>query len=127
MTVGGTGKTPVVEYLAKRCANAIPRVAILSRGYGSEDGPNDEALLLEQNLPDVPHLQSRDRVAIAEIAVQELESEILLDDGFQHRLQRDWDVVLLDATDPWGGGEQLPAGLCRKESASSIGVLTSSC
>src|SRR5262249_31147228 len=92
------------------------RVAILSRGYGSDQGPNDEALVLEENLPDVPHLQGPDRAALAAVAVEELESEVLLlDDGFQHRrLGRDLDLVLLDATDAWGGGHLLPRGLLRE-------------
>jgi tetraacyldisaccharide 4'-kinase len=121
LTVGGTGKTPVVEFLARWYRSRGLRVAILSRGYGAKDGPNDEALLLEENLPDVPHLQGSDRAALARIAVEELDSELLvLDDGFQHRrLQRDLDVVLIDATDPWGGGWVLPAGLLR-EPASSL-------
>src|SRR5207302_183443 len=77
---------------------------------------NDEALVLEENLPDVPHLQGADRAALAATAVEELESEVLvLDDGFQHRrLARDLDVVLVDATDPWGGGHLLPRGLLRE-------------
>ena len=86
LTVGGTGKTPCVEYVARFFRQQDRRVAILSRGYGSEQGPNDEALVLEENLPDVPHLQGADRVALAQTAVEELESEVLvLDDGFQHR------------------------------------------
>src|SRR5262249_23579277 len=54
LTVGGTGKTPCVEYVAGfyRCHDR--RVAVLSRGYGSAGGRNDEALVLEENLPDVP-------------------------------------------------------------------------
>ncbi len=100
LTLGGTGKTPCVEWLANWCRQRDLQVAILSRGYGAESGPNDEALLLEENLPDVPHLQNRDRVALAKTAVEELESEILiLDDGFQHRrLHRDLNIVLFDAT-----------------------------
>ena len=60
--------------------------------------------MLEENLPDVPHLQGADRVALAATAVEELESEVLvLDDGFQHRrLARDLDLVLIDATQPVG-------------------------
>ena len=116
LTVGGTGKTPCVEYIASRLRQWDRRVAILSRGYGSEHGPNDEALVLEENLPDVPHLQGPDRVALARIAIEELESEVLvLDDGFQHRrLARDLDVVLIDATQPWGFGYLLPRGLLRE-------------
>jgi tetraacyldisaccharide 4'-kinase len=116
LTVGGTGKTPCVEYVAGRLRQWQRRVAILSRGYGSDHGPNDEALVLEANLPDVPHLQGADRAALAKTAVQELKSDALvLDDGFQHRrLARDLDVVLLDATGPWGFGYLLPRGLLRE-------------
>jgi tetraacyldisaccharide 4'-kinase len=116
LTVGGTGKTPCVEYVARYYRERDLRVAIVSRGYGSEEGRNDEALVLEENLPDVPHLQGADRVRWARAAVEELESEVLLlDDGFQHRrLARDLDLVLLDATDPWGQGRLLPRGLLRE-------------
>ncbi len=116
LTVGGTGKTPCVEYVARLLREHGVRVAILSRGYGAEAGRNDEAMVLEENLPDVPHLQDRDRVALARTAVEELESEALvLDDGFQHRrLARDLDIVLIDVTDPWGGGYVLPRGGLRE-------------
>jgi tetraacyldisaccharide 4'-kinase len=116
LTVGGTGKTPCVEYVARRYRAMDLRVAILSRGYGSREGPNDEALVLEENLPDVPHLQGPDRVLLARTAIEELESEVLvLDDGFQHRrLARNLDLVLLDATEPWGHGALLPRGLLRE-------------
>jgi tetraacyldisaccharide 4'-kinase len=116
LSVGGTGKTPCVEHVASFYRGLGLRVAILSRGYGAADGPNDEALVLEDNLPDVPHLQGADRVALARAAVEELESEVLvLDDGFQHRrLARDLDVVLLDATAPWGHAGLLPRGLLRE-------------
>lgn len=116
LTVGGTGKTPCVEYVARLLREHDLQVAILSRGYGAEGGRNDEAMVLEENLPDVPHYQGRDRVALARTAVEESESEVLvLDDGFQHRrLARDLDVVLIDATDPWGGGYLLPRGGLRE-------------
>jgi tetraacyldisaccharide 4'-kinase len=116
LTVGGTGKTPCVEHVARFYRERDRRVAVLSRGYGSAGGANDEARLLEEALPDVPHLQGPDRVALAHAAVEELESEILvLDDGFQHRrLARDLDLVLLDATCPWGHGALLPRGLLRE-------------
>jgi tetraacyldisaccharide 4'-kinase len=116
LTLGGTGKTPCVEYVARFYRECGRRVAILSRGYGSEQGRNDEALVLEENLPDVPHLQGADRVALARVAVTELESEVLvLDDGFQHRrLARDLDLVLIDATNPWGHGHLFPRGLLRE-------------
>jgi tetraacyldisaccharide 4'-kinase len=116
LTLGGTGKTPCVEHVARFYRGLDLRVAILSRGYGAEDGRNDEALLLEENLDDVPHYQGPDRAALAHVAVVESESEVLvLDDGFQHRrLARDLDLVLLDATAPWGHGRLFPRGLLRE-------------
>jgi tetraacyldisaccharide 4'-kinase len=115
LTLGGTGKTPCVEYVARFFAERQLRVAILSRGYGAR-GRNDEALLLDENLPEVPHLQGPDRVALAYEARACLGSDVLvLDDGFQHRrLARDLDVVLIDATNPWGGGHLFPRGLLRE-------------
>lgn len=119
LILGGTGKTPCVEYVAGYCRALGRRVAILSRGYGGQDGRNDEALVLEENLPDVPHLQGADRVALAATAVEELESEVLvLDDGFQHRrLARDLDLLLLDTTNPWGFGHLFPRGWLREPAA----------
>lgn len=117
LTTGGTGKTPMVQWLCRYLRDRDLRVALLSRGYGSVNaGPNDEALELELSLPDVPHLQDADRVRIAEVAIEELETQCLvLDDGFQHRrLHRDLDMVLIDATCPFGFGHLLPRGLLRE-------------
>jgi tetraacyldisaccharide 4'-kinase len=117
LSVGGTGKSPAVAFLADWFRQRGIRVAILSRGYGQlDDGRNDEALELELKLPDVPHLQHPDRVASAQVAEQELQMELLiLDDGFQHRrLARDLDLVLIDATDSIGARRLLPAGLRRE-------------
>jgi len=117
LTTGGTGKTPIVCLLAKRLRERGLRVAIVSRGYGRGDADaNDEAMELHARLPDVPHIQNPDRVAAAEVAVEELEAQIILmDDGFQHRrLHRDLDIVVIDATCPFGFGYQLPRGLLRE-------------
>ncbi len=117
LTVGGTGKTPMVEWIARSFRQRGVRVAILSRGYrAADDGRNDEALELELALPDVPHLQNPDRAASTTVAVDELASQLLLlDDGFQHRrLARDLDVVLLDATEPFGFEYLLPRGTLRE-------------
>ncbi len=116
LTLGGTGKTPMVEWLARWFRRHGVRVAILSRGYGRTGGLNDEGRVLEENLRDVPHLQNPDRVALARVAVLELETElIVLDDGFQHRrLRRDLDVVLLDALEPFGLSRLFPRGLLRE-------------
>jgi tetraacyldisaccharide 4'-kinase len=116
LTLGGTGKTPCVESVVRFYRNRGRCVAILSRGYGTEKGANDEAVLLEENLPDVPHLQGHDRVLLAATAVKELQSEVLvLDDGFQHRrLARDLDVVVVDATRPLVDEFLFPRGLLRE-------------
>lgn len=123
LTAGGTGKTPMVAAIAAHLRAMGVRVALVSRGYRSDSsGSNDEARELYDRLPDVPHLQNPDRVEAARIAVEELEMEmIVLDDGFQHRrLQRDLDIVLIDATCPFGYGYLLPRGLLR-EPLSSLG------
>jgi tetraacyldisaccharide 4'-kinase len=116
ITLGGTGKTPMVEWIARWYRRRGVRVALISRGYGNEGGINDEGLVLEENLPDVPHLQNADRVKLASIADVELEAElIVLDDGFQHRrLARNVDLVMLDALDPFGLGKLFPRGLLRE-------------
>jgi tetraacyldisaccharide 4'-kinase len=116
LTLGGTGKTPCVEYVGRLFSDRDVRVTILSRGYGSEAGRNDEAMVLEENLPNVPHLQGADRVTLAIMAVEELEAELLiLDDGFQHRrLYRNLDVVLIDATRPPYGDYLFPRGTLRE-------------
>jgi tetraacyldisaccharide 4'-kinase len=117
LTVGGTGKTPMVEWLARWFRERGVRVAIVSRGYGAEAGArNDEALELEQKLPDVPHLQNPDRVEAAQAAIEECETQlILLDDAFQHRrIHRDLNIVLIDALEPFGYGHLLPRGLLRE-------------
>jgi len=117
LTAGGTGKTPLAAHVARWFRDRDVRVCFLSRGYGAaEGGLNDEALVLEQLCPDVPHLQHPDRVASARIAHDELESQLLiLDDGFQHRrLGRDLEIVLIDASNPWGYDFLLPRGMLRE-------------
>jgi tetraacyldisaccharide 4'-kinase len=116
LTLGGTGKTPCVEYVGRFFSDRDVRATILSRGYGSEAGRNDEAMVLEENLPDVPHLQGADRVSLANLAVEELEAELLiLDDGFQHRrLYRNLEVVLIDATRPPNRDYLFPRGTLRE-------------
>lgn len=122
LTVGGTGKTPAVALVCRYLRNKGVRVSVVSRGYGAgEASRNDEAMELELQLPDVPHVQNRDRVAAATLAHEELDAQlIVMDDGFQHRrLKRDLEIVLLDATEPFGYGHLLPRGLLRE----SIGSL----
>jgi tetraacyldisaccharide 4'-kinase len=117
LTLGGTGKTPFVAWLARWFRQQNIRVSLVSRGYGAvEHGRNDEARELELLLPDVPHLQNPDRYASARIAVDELAAQlVILDDGFQHRrLDRDLDIVLIDATEHDGWGYMFPRGKLRE-------------
>ena len=117
LTLGGTGKTPLVCWVARWFSEHGVRVVVVSRGYGATPGkPNDEALELRQSLPDVPHLQNPDRVAAARRAVAEFGAQlIVLDDAFQHRrIGRDLDIVLLDALTPFGFDHVFPRGMLRE-------------
>ena len=140
LTVGGTGKTPLVAALARRLAARGRRPAVVLRGYGGRNarrpgGPallvsrgkpghlladvdqaGDEALLLATILADVPVVVSAQRYHGGMQAITTCGADlVLLDDGFQHRaLHRDLDLVALDATAPLGGGRLLPAGLLRE-------------
>lgn len=117
LTVGGTGKTPMVLWLAEKFAAEGKRVAILSRGYLGADGTSDEIAMLKKRLGDkVAFGVGADRFAEG----QRIEAEhpvdlFLLDDGFQHlRLARDVDVLLLDGTHPLKNEALLPAGTLRE-------------
>ncbi len=117
LTLGGTGKTPMVAWVARYLRQLGVRVTLISRGYGAEAGSrNDEAIELEWKLPDVPHLQDPDRIAAATIAIEELGCQmILLDDAFQHRrIYRDLDIVLIDALEPFGFEHVFPRGTLRE-------------
>jgi len=117
LTLGGTGKTPMVEYLVGRLQAMGLKPAVVSRGYGARrDGINDEALELRRRLPGVPHVQNPDRVAAARQAIDRHGAEaIVLDDGFQHRrLARDLDLVMLDALEPLGFERVFPRGTLRE-------------
>ncbi len=132
LTVGGTGKTPMVVWLARELQQRGRRVGLLSRGYRAQRATgelNDEGRLLAELLPGVPHIQNPDRVAGGRELVAQGSDVVVLDDGFQHRrLARDLDLVLIDATRPWGlppmAEDQepvravLPRGLLREELSS---------
>ncbi|MDX1964304.1 MAG: tetraacyldisaccharide 4'-kinase [Pirellulales bacterium] len=117
LTLGGTGKTPCVAWLARWFRERNVRVAIISRGYGAGgDSRNDEARELEEQLPDVPHLQNPDRVAAALLAIEEFGTQLLiLDDAYQHRrIARDLNLLIVDATDPYGSRHVFPRGMLRE-------------
>ena len=117
ITLGGTGKTPTVEWLARWFTERDVRVALVSRGYGAPaGGANDEALELAHKLPHVPHVLDTDRVRGARRAIAEHNCQlVILDDAFQHRrIARDLDIVLVDATEPFGFGHVFPRGTLRE-------------
>jgi len=120
LTTGGTGKTPMVLWIAERLLADGKSPGILMRGYRGETGPSgatsDEVRLLQARLGQ--HVQfgvGPDRFARGrELAAQGVDW-FVLDDGFQHlQLARDVDIVLIDATNPLGGGHLLPAGRLRE-------------
>jgi tetraacyldisaccharide 4'-kinase len=135
ITVGGTGKTPLVEWVARVAAKEGRRVCVLTRGYGRADvrkrvlvsdgervladvqTGGDEPCLLAEMLRGVAAVVSdAERVEAARWAEEKLKSDLfILDDGFQHlRIARDLDIVTIDATNPWGGGKLLPLGRLRE-------------
>lgn len=117
LTLGGTGKTPLVAWLVRWYQSRGVAAAIVSRGYKAAAGmPNDEAVELGSMLPDTPHVQNPRRVVAAGQAIREHGAQlIVLDDAFQHRrLQRDLDIVLLDALEPFGYERVFPRGMLRE-------------
>ena len=135
ITAGGTGKTPLVEWVARAIASEGRRVCILTRGYGRADvrrrvivsdgkqilsdareGGDEPLQLAEALFGKAAVISDADRVAAARYAAKNLQSEVfILDDGFQHlRIARSLDLVVVDATNPWGGGKLLPRGRLRE-------------
>lgn len=117
LTTGGTGKTPTVALLVDLLKESGHQPGIISRGYRElNEGGNDEARVLELLCPNTPHIQNRDRVAAATEVSRAHDCNIIIaDDAFQHRrLQRDLDIVLIDALNPWGYEAVLPRGLLRE-------------
>ena len=135
LVVGGTGKTPMVLWLARFLSKEGLRVAIVSRGYRSEhtggllvvsDGhriqtdvrfSGDEPQLLARRLPSIPVLCSTKRAVAVDAAIEKFKSDVvILDDGFQHRfVARDLDIVMLDALNPFGNGHLFPRGVMREQ------------
>lgn len=120
ITTGGTGKTPVVACIANWLVSQNRNPCLLSRGYRAiDESGNDEKRLLGRLCPGVPHIQNPDRVAASQQAVTDFSADVLvLDDGFQHRrMGRDLNIVVIDATNPFGFDFVLPRGLLREPAA----------
>lgn len=134
ITVGGTGKTPMVNYVANLLKGFRLEVAVISRGYGGSakcsggivsDGKTilmgarasgDEPQLLASKLKGIPLLVGKDRYQAGRRAITRFGSSVLvLDDAFQHLpLKRDLDLLLLDSTHPFGNGYCIPRGTLRE-------------
>lgn len=150
LTVGGTGKTPIVEIFARSLQQQGRKVAILSRGYKKSKPPlgkrimhkikrleartpplvvsdgkrlllesdmsGDEPYMLASNLPEVVVLVDKNRVKAGQYAIKHFGCDtLILDDGFQYlSLQHRLDIVLVDATNPFGNRSMLPRGLLRE-------------
>lgn len=127
ITTGGTGKTPMVIWLANQLAAEGKAVAVLTRGYAGVKLPadatggkprrvSDEVLVLESHLGDrVPIGVGKDRYRSGRALERKGVNWFVLDDGFQHlRLARDADIVLVDGLAPFGGGMLIPAGRLRE-------------
>ena len=134
VTVGGTGKTPTAQHLAREISDMGYRVAILNRGYRAKwrgevgivsDGhtlkmdaetAGDESFMLAKHLPNVPVLIGAQRAVTGRYAIEHFGAEVaILDDGYQHwQLERDMDILLVDAVNVFGNGYLLPRGTLRE-------------
>lgn len=135
LTLGGTGKTPLVEFIARYLTEEGHEVAILTRGYKRADASRprvvvsdgagvqatlaeagDEPLMLARRLPGVKVVVGPNRYENGLALEENRDCDVfLLDDGFQHiQLKRDLNILVLDATDPFGGGEMAPFGRLRE-------------
>lgn len=136
LSVGGTGKTPLVARICSLLAEQGKRTAVVSRGYkrragsdlivvsrGDGKGPvvdvataGDEPYLLARALPDSAVVVATRRADGARLAAEELGVDVVVtDDGYQHhQLARDVDLLVMDATEPTGSGWVVPAGALRE-------------
>jgi tetraacyldisaccharide 4'-kinase len=136
LSLGGTGKTPFTAFISRYLKEEDHRVAVLTRGYGRnstgrrvlnvKDSPDiasasfaefgDEPLMLAESLPGIPIIIDERRYEAGRWAERELDTEVfVLDDAYQHlALHRDLNILLLDATDPFGGFEMAPFGRLRE-------------
>jgi len=135
ITVGGTGKTPTVIFLANILKDEGKKICVISRGYKRPfAGPTnnvvsnghrivlgkklsgDEPYLIAKTLKDVPVLVDKSRYRAGLYAIKNFGSRIIiLDDGFQHvNLYRNLDIVCINALNPFGDNMLLPAGYLRE-------------
>ncbi|MCP4375997.1 MAG: tetraacyldisaccharide 4'-kinase [bacterium] len=114
ITTGGTGKTPMVDWVVRQLKGDGKTPAILTRGYKSVNGISDEAEFLKRS-SGVEVVVNPDRISGAQAASAGGADVLVMDDGFQHmRLRREMNIVLIDAMNPFGFGCCLPLGRLRE-------------
>jgi tetraacyldisaccharide 4'-kinase len=134
LTMGGTGKTPCVEFLLKKLLDKRKKPALLTAGYGrnlkggkeiisSKDKSNidfrqigDEPCLFSKHFPKVPVFISRNRLKSFLYAAQKGNNDVfIMDDGFQYKsLNRELEILLINKRNPFGNGSLFPAGPLRE-------------
>jgi len=136
VTLGGTGKTSLVEFICRHLREQGKRIAILSRGYGryqkhiapvkftskqeeykvDSKTMGDEPYMLSRNLGNIPVIVDKDRVRAAKRAIRDYQVDtVILDDGFQQwRINKDLEIVTIDATNPLGNSHLIPRGILRE-------------
>ena len=120
ITLGGTGKTPLVEYIAGYLKHKGHKVAIVTRGYKRKitnyKTMGDEPYMLQENLKDVAVIVDADRMRGINRAVCDYGVDtVILDDGFQQwKIKKDLDIVTIDAGNPFGNRKMLPRGILRQ-------------
>jgi len=127
ITLGGTGKTSLVEYIVRYLQQQGHKVAIVTRGYKKlrtkyqvpstgYTTMGDEPYMLQQNLKNIPIIVDANRIRGAKLAMRKHGIDtVILDDGFQQwKLRKDLDIVTIDATDPFGNCRLIPRGILRE-------------
>lgn len=127
ITLGGTGKTSLVDFVARYLKQQGHKVAIISRGYKKKASSSnlgienfqtmgDEPFMLKMNLKDIPVLVDGNRIRAAKLAIQDYGADtVILDDGFQQwGISKDLEIVTVDATNPFGNAYLLPRGILRE-------------
>ena len=118
ITLGGTGKTSLVEVIARYLKQQGHKVAILTRGYKRMHPATmgDEPYMLEMNLKDIPVIVDADRIRSANRAIRDYGADtVIFDDGFQQwKIKKDLEIVTIDATNPFGNRQMLPRGILRQ-------------
>lgn len=132
ITLGGTGKTLLVEFIASTLEARAHKVAILSRGYKKQKGNiGDEPAMLQEKLPEVKVIADKNRINSANKAVNSGTDTAILDDGFQQwGIIKDLDIVTINVLQPFGNLQMIPRGILREPISSlrraDIFILTKS-